>query len=338
MNQADLRSISLRRYQAIFLMLVMLLLSSISCIAFQSLFPTEVRAPDEFPATDIVFRSEGYTIGFVNADGSDATYERLVVKDYGLASDWWRPVITGDNRTLIVKVVDSHYYISIPQALAIWSSGEFPILCQQWPPQQFPSLSPDQSHIFIRTEQGMALYDLTSCGIENAPPVMVYDNLFGVFSPDMQYIAYTDDPHADPNADRFIIVRTISTGEERRIGTGDYPAWSRDSQWLAYTGKDGIYVVDIVGDAEARRVIYYPNQFDEIDPTYSDGAYWQIPPEVSWSPDGQWLVYHRWLGTDYNTGIYPENNAIFKVNIETGLETKIIDGGMYPYWRWPAQP
>ncbi|MFH2103009.1 MAG: hypothetical protein ABIJ39_06590 [Chloroflexota bacterium] len=276
-------------------------------------------------------------MGFVNADGSDAIYIRLIVRAYGVRSDFWRPVLTGDNNTLIVKVIDYHYSVFAPRYLTVWRTGEYPVLCTQWEYQQMPLLSAGHSHIFIRTEQGMALYALDDCGTDDGP-VEVYENIFGVPSPDLQYVAYTENPSRIPTDDRFIIIRNIVNGEERTAGVGDYPAWSRDSQWLAYTGRDGIYVVNVSDETELRRVLLYPNPFDERDPTYAGRDYWEIPPEVSWSPDGQWLVYHRWHGTDYFTGVYPEYSSIYKLNVETGEEIKIIDGGMYPSWRWPAQP
>jgi Tol biopolymer transport system component len=118
---------------------------------------------------------------------------------------------------------------------------------------------------------------------------------------------------------------------------GDYPAWSRDSRWLAYTGVDSLYVVDVVDGAQPQRVVQYVNPYHGKAPGYSAGDYTEVPPEASWSPDGSWLVYHRWQGTDPFTGVDPRSNAVFKLNLETGQEVKIVDEGMYPSWRWPAE-
>jgi len=313
-----------------------LLLGTIGCEWLNTLFPGETRAPEKFPDTDIVFVTND-SVGFVNADGSNAAYVPLTVKAYGNASDFWRPVITGDNRTLFVKVMDSYDYVFDRHYLAVWHAGELPVLCTQWGYQQMPLLASDQAHIFINTEQGMALYELDSCGTDNAP-MKVYENVFGIPSPNLQYLVYVNDQSASASDDRFIVIHNLANGEERTVGIGDYPAWSRDGQWLAYTGKDGIYIVNVAEGAEPQRVVLYPNPFEEGFPTYYEAAYWRIPPEVSWSPDGKWLVYNRWIGTDYYTGVDPLYNSIYKLNIETGEETKIIDGGMYPFWRWPAQP
>jgi hypothetical protein len=61
------------------------------------------------------------------------------------------------------------------------------------------------------------------------------------------------------------------------------------------------------------------------------------PPIVSWSPDGQWLVYHVY--NEHLAGsIFPgEPSSIFKVNVITGEEIKIIDGEISPSWRWPVE-
>lgn len=194
----------------------------------------------------------------------------------------------------------------------------------------------DQNNIFIQTEQGLALYTLSSCGADD-PPVKIYEDIFGVPSPNLQYIAYTSRPSSDPGDDRFIVIREMSGESQWTIGIGDYPVWSRNSQWLAYVGTDGIYTYNVLEKLEPRQVISYPNLFDKRDRTYTARDYWEIPPEVSWSPDGKWLVYHKWHGTDPYIAGDPKYNAIYKLNIETGEEIKIIDGGMYPYWRWPAE-
>jgi hypothetical protein len=300
------------------------------------LLPAETRAPQTFPKADIVFVSNK-GLGFVNADGSNLTYVPFRVKDIRGNSQWWRPVMTGDNRSIIVKVGNGRSHVYNPTLLSIWKSGEFPVLCKQWGPQQMAYLSADQQYISISTEQGVALYELDDCGADDAYPAITYENAFGVFSPDLKYSTNVVRLSPMPEDDRFVILRDMDSGNERTVGLGAYEAWSRDSQWLAYTGKDGIYVFNVLTQSEPQRAVLYTNPYEfKNDPTYSAGEYYRISPEASWSPDGKWLVYHRWLGTDYYTGTDPASSAIYKLNLETGEETKIIDGGMYPYWRWPA--
>jgi hypothetical protein len=323
--------------QIVFFTLLCFLATILACLPLGLLFPAETRAPETFPEADIVFVSNK-GLGFVNADGSNLTYVPLTVKDInGKRSQWWRPVITGDSRTLIVKVRDERFDVYNPTLLSIWGSGEFPMLCKQWGLQQTAYLSANQQYIFISTEQEIALYNLDDCGADDAYPAIIYEGVLGIFSPDIKHSVYVKRLSPIPADDRFVILRDMDSGEERTVGVGAYPAWSRDSQWLAYTGKDGIYVVNVLTQLEPQRAVLYTNPYAfKDDPTYSAGAYWRISPEASWSPDGKWLVYHRWTGTDYYTGTNPDYNAIYILNLETGEETKILDGGMYPYWRWPA--
>jgi hypothetical protein len=308
-----------------------LVLVGLACSASAS---KETRAPEAFPSTDLVFTSsEG--VGFVNADGSNRSSLSMNTEmPYGMEDQVWRPVITGDGRALVVKIGDKFQHVYALKELVLWQTGELPIPCLQWQAQPMAYLSADQQQIFIQTKQGLARYNLSSCGT-NDPPIETYGNLIGVPSPDLQYIASVED-RDDLRHNRAVVIRNMESDERRVVGEGDYPAWSRDSQSLAYTGPDGIYVFHL-DDVQPRRVIFYPNLFDEQYPTYFGAAPWRIPPEVSWSPDSNWLVYHKWTGTDYNTGTDPYSNAIYKLNIETGEEIKIIDHGMYPFWRWPVE-
>jgi hypothetical protein len=304
-------------------------------VTWKTIFPAETRAPETFPDAEIVFIAPGRNVGFVNVDGSNPTYLDLVVKGYGNPNiTWpWRPVITGDNRTLIVKMVEYTQFVSSASLLAIWQTDALPILCKNWLYQQAPLLTADQSHIFIQVEQGIALYALDSCGTEEEP-VEVFAGIFGTPSPDFEHVAYaskTDNLYHN----RVIFIQNIGNGNKHIIGEGNFPTWSRDSEWLAYTGPDGIYVYSI-SDMQSQRVVIYPHPGNRAFPLYLGGTA-PIPPEVSWSPDGKWLVYHKWAGTKLTTVVDPSDYAIYKLNIETGEEIKIIDGGMYPYWRWPAE-
>jgi hypothetical protein len=323
--------------RVVFFILLCFFTTTLACLPLGLLFPAETRAPETFPEADIVFVSNK-GLGFVNADGSNLTYVPLTVKGIrGKKSQWWRPVITGDSRTVIVKVAHEHFHVYLSGFLSVWRSGELPVLCQQWGPQKMAYLSEDQQYISTFTDEGIALYSLDDCGVEDSQPVLTHEGIiFGILSPNLKYSTYLSSQGDVSGYDRFIILHDMDSGEERTVGVGAQPAWSRDSQWLAYTGKDGIYIANILEETEPQRVILYTNPFRQNVPTYYGAAYWTIPPEASWSPDGKWLVYHRWTGTDYYTGTNPDYNAIYILNLETGEETKILDGGMYPYWRWPA--
>jgi len=101
-----------------------------------------------------------------------------------------------------------------------------------------------------------------------------------------------------------------------------YPSCSPDGRWVAYTTRDGIYLV-------------HPNGSDrqkiQMQMISSDYAY---APVASWSPDGQWIVYHDCLVPG---DCREDKMAIFKYNVETGERVKLTDEGMYPYWRQPAE-
>jgi len=79
----------------------------------------------------------------------------------------------------------------------------------------------------------------------------------------------------------------------------------------ADTGLNGIYVVEIASGAARRLVEYYKGT--------DDGK-----------PDGAWLIYHKCKLRSYCQGV--EDYSIFKVNVETGVESKVVDGGLFPDW------
>jgi dipeptidyl aminopeptidase/acylaminoacyl peptidase len=108
------------------------------------------------------------------------------------------------------------------------------------------------------------------------------------------------------------------------VGHGLAPAWSQDGNWLAYTALDGIYIVHKDGTQTHKLV--------ELDSHRKPGVglgWSKELPAPSWSPDGKWLVYHRM------TSVGP---AIYKVNVESAIETEIFQGGIYPDWRWDLVP
>jgi Tol biopolymer transport system component len=163
----------------------------------------------------------------------------------------------------------------------------------------------------------------------------VFKGVTGPLSPDERYAAEVR-AGSEPNT-ASLIVRDIQTGQERVIGEGHYPVWSRDGSWLAYTGPDGIYIIQNSPSAQARRLVTLKALHPEIGQKVytADAANLYYPPIVSWSPDGKWLVYHH-----YNVDAaapFPGPYSIVKVDVETGETTRLADQGLFPQWRWPVQ-
>ncbi|HXF90575.1 MAG TPA: hypothetical protein VNJ29_01440 [Candidatus Nitrosotenuis sp.] len=312
---------------------MMIALVSISCG-----YATEIQAPESFPDTEIIFTAS-YGIGFVNADGTDTEIIDFAVKLDGVRVPSQlvtiaKPAITRDNLKIVAMINNNHgyWYMDGPDLLIVWQVNEQPIPCSQWGSQNKPLLAVEENHIFIETDNGMALYNIDDCGTD-AQPIKTYKNEIGVFSPNLQFIASVITDTLDLQK-KTIVIKERESKREIAMFEGDFPAWSLNSKYLAYTGKDGIYVLDVTSKTQPIQVSGYINPAGAIHPTYqliNDTP----PPEPAWSPDGKWLVYHRLIREVKGMSL-PDYYAIYKLNIETGEEIKIVDGGMYPYWKWPA--
>ncbi len=293
-------------------------------------------------------------MGFVNADGSALTYVTI----YANSEDRYRystlPVMMGDNSTLVfllTPITTAHEPLVVGDydpyvgegtgKLVVAEQGEFPIVCENWYSGK-PQLLGDELLVLNPVNKTLALYNPADCADgRNALPLMVYDPpvwqstadngkvettpQFGYISPNGQLMAYR-------LSGRGIVIRDLSSNEETTIGEGNYPAWSHDSQWLSYVRHDGIYVVR-AGGIEKRRVVENTYTRSMIS---QHGKEYYIPPWPAWSPDGQWLIYHLYIDNP-SASRPPEEIPIYKVNINTGEVIKIVDYGIFPSWRWPAE-
>lgn len=306
------------------------------CAFFQ---PSPVRAPEQFPETEIVFVAGNGRMGFVNADGSALTYITLWAnsedEDYRYGS---LPIVTNDGTTLIYVLTRTtnigEPYIGGLGKLVVATTGEYPDVCEAWYAKA--PLLVDNELLSLNIESSMLeLYDLHYCEDSlDAVPMREYEApiwestgqeeripLFGLISPNLQYMAYSTVE---------IVIRNLLSGDEISVGEGDYPAWSRDSQWLSYVGHDGIYIVE--ADGTGRRQVVTSNYSNSM--IYQSSTFYYTPPWPAWSPDGHWLIYHLY-NSDSGSSI-PDEIPIYKLNIETGEVIKIVDYGIFPSWRWPA--
>jgi len=275
-------------------------------------------------------------LGFVNADGSGLTY--ISVTAPSVTSNKSSPIypqITSDNSILIVRGASATGH---PGRLALYPAGKDTVICTVYPDIIIGplSLTADQNYVVahLTSPPGrIAKFDLHACllGDEeiiaefNIPsPYQPCPGGGGALSPNEELLIFPD----CSNGKAEIIVLDLKKDTGISVGYGIAPTWSSNGEWITYRGLDGIYIVSPYG-ANNRRLVEYSIP-EEI------GVAEDWPPIPSWSPDMQWLTYHKCTLPSWpeNKCTSIEDFAIFKVNIETGEEIKILDGGLNPYWRW----
>jgi hypothetical protein len=288
------------------------------------------------PDTDIVFQSmwtgtRANTLGFVDADGSNLTYVQVGCCRDGLPAF---PAWTPDGDYLIFRAIR-----------VVWHGGDL------------YAIGPDRRLISYPTEVaccggGAAITEDGRHFVINADPYGVkHLHLVAIESGEIKETLITEPRqqagvgigtravhesrlvyrHRELIGDQTtssLIVRDLDSGQEIVLATAYFiekPALSPDGRSVAYTVANGIYVVPVTGGA-SRRIVGTAVLRSFL-------GYPVAVPAASWSPDGEWLVYHRCTlpGQQYCGGL--ADYSIFKVNVETGEEILLVEQGLYPYWR-----
>jgi hypothetical protein len=151
-------------------------------------------------------------------------------------------------------------------------------------------------------------------------------------SRDGQYILYTEQfisPAKTRDKFEFTIkIFDLNTEMIRDIGEGVNAEFSPDNSWVAYTGFDGIYVMKSDG-TEKKRLVPYNSR----DLTREINDFEIMPPAPRWSPNGEWLIYHKCMNKPVSNCKQTSDFSVFKVHVSSGDETKIFDEGLNPYWK-----
>jgi hypothetical protein len=287
-----------------------------------------------FPAREIVFEipyeTENDIFGFINPDGSGLITRSVAPGLYATLPTW---SLDGRFLTFRAEGLGSYNYFAAMRPRVISSEGKTVGWCHDWGRGTGRIRMTLKSQLVFPLRFGeepnqIVLADFRSCKILStlfeASGTESSEHLDSAVFSNQGWLAVSRvfvEDRIKVAAD--IVVIAPDSQKEQVVGHGLAPAWSRDGEWLAYTKMDGIYIVHKDG-TQTRKVVDVDARSESY-PGTSQGDWYVGLPAPSWSPDGKWLVYHRMTAA---------GPVICKVNVESGVETEVFQGGMYPDWRW----
>jgi len=291
---------------------------------------------EEIPERDIVFQLDVHyaggindEIGFINADGSGVTYIKYSDIQASVEPIWTDSgdLLFSHPADLIEGISNTGYLISFRD---FWASdkslihGMDQILVVSFEEDRFVFKKVD-----IQTRKVLDIYQINESSnlIEESIGLgsnNFHDNriLYSRLTTDNDEIVTEELRLLDLNTNESNILLHYRDTFENATWIIK-PSFSPTGDWIAYTSKDGIYLIRPDG-SENHRIINH---------TVKNYVEW--PPGVSWSPDGEWIIYHKCFAENRIVcSRVVEENTIFKYNITTGEEIPILKGGLNPYWRW----
>ena len=316
--------------------LLILLVIVLICLSCLSSPPQKV----DIPHTDIIYQVVSNSdqnehlssqVGFINADGTGRAYIQL---DEPL----------GVVRPFMSKSADDIYYFTPYGARVVDAEGASINKFSRdgehdWCDSNdytyngfvFP-ISFQRKRYFLVSAVGdqkieIVNFDSKSCSVIKTLVLVSDPRNDYIFSASpantSNLIIYSETIFSNPSGS-IDLIKTIDaqTGAEKTILEGGWnPTFSPDDQKIAYAEIDGVYVANADG-TEPRRLASIPL------PGAMEGGVIARSPYPFWSPDGKWLVYHK-CADDCQS---PLDYAIYKMNVDSGVEEKITDMGLFPVW------
>ncbi len=289
-----------------------------------------------FPDAEIVYQMEYnvknenvwiYEMGFVNADGTNpviiktgSLFHRIPLGHYIKKPVW------GDSGNSIYFLTEGQHDIFQGYS-SYWGQNYKPKICKNWYiPAQIEAVG-DGIALISPPEGKVILVDLKRCKetrllldhSDTSDPLVAWS--IGVsYSPENNTLLFGKKDLSSGNYQLMSLNKT--TGKTMVLTEGLNPSWSPDAAQIAFIRSDGIFVMN-VNSGQIRQILsgsFFGNYM------YVDAA-----PMPRWSPDGEWLVYHR-CSNGKNVCSIAES-SIYKVEVATGKEVKIVDGGIFPDWK-----
>lgn len=256
-------------------------------------------------------------VGFINKDGSNNT-----LVDVGFRAG--QPVYSREMQGLLFHVgktnpVDIGPYDTNGDVNFLTPEGKFR-KCKAnatW----FISPTTDPNIVFVHDREELQLLDIKSCSIVKT--FLEKNDLIGaaLLSESEKYIIfYYGDTY--PNLDTNIFVIPVDSAVPQKvIGTALNGSISPDDEKIAFVRKNGIYISNLDGSEQTKLVSL----------NYSESVHEEVSlfPFPQWSPDGRYLIYHKCQNTEC---YHLRDFSMYIFDLETMVETKIADNGLFPTW------
>ncbi|HUI87940.1 MAG TPA: hypothetical protein VLX61_04370 [Anaerolineales bacterium] len=258
-------------------------------------------------------------IGFVNRDGSENKQIKLKYRAY-------TPVFSMEAGGIYfhLNVTQPPRLIGGSGPIYFLSSSGIYKVCDQLSSSIFTFPLNGTAYLLRYDSTSIDLIDMQSCNIvkslvQISAEVPWAKFIVSAYPSSSGKSMIFSESYRSPSRD-VIYIMDIESGKVNEVFEGGYNAsFSPDDQRIAYDGDDGIYVAN--ADGTGKRLLV------KIDfSIYKEG----LVPVPIWSPDGTTLVYHKCILAECNDDL--SGFSIYKVDVNTDVEQKIVDSGLYPIW------